>query len=51
MGQAMENINVLVVDDDEIDVLGVKRAFRDVKLKGPIVTATNGREAVVRLLL
>ncbi len=48
MGQ-LDNINVLVVDDDEIDVMGVKRAFRGVKPNGPIIVANNGREALNKL--
>lgn len=48
MGQ-LDNVNVLVVDDDEVDVMGVKRAFRGVKTSGPILVANNGREALDKL--
>lgn len=40
---------VLMVDDDEIDVMGVKREFLRSKLKNPIVVANNGLEALEKL--
>lgn len=49
MGVAAENMNVLVIEDDDVDVIGVKRAFRDVKLSNPIIVASNGREALKKL--
>lgn len=44
-----ENLNVLVVDDDEVDTLGIKRAFRGAKTVNSIVTAVDGREALEKL--
>jgi CheY-like chemotaxis protein len=40
---------VLLVEDDAIDMMTVRRAFRDLKLNNPLSHATNGEEALAYL--
>jgi CheY-like chemotaxis protein len=40
---------VLLVEDDTIDAMTVRRAFRDLKVTNPLVHAVNGEEALARL--
>ena len=44
-----KEITVLLVDDDEVDVMGVKRAFDKTKIKNPIVVARDGLDALEKL--
>ena len=37
---------VLLVEDDAIDAMTVRRAFRDLKLGNPLAHVTNGEEAL-----
>ncbi len=37
---------ILVVENDEVDVLTVQRAFKELQLKNPLVIAANGEEAL-----
>ena len=40
---------VLLVEDDAIDAMTVRRAFRDLKLANPLAPATNGEAALAYL--
>lgn len=42
-------INILLVEDDEIDVMNVKRAFKKYQITNPLFTAGNGVEALAML--
>ncbi|BAZ51159.1 response regulator receiver domain protein [Nostoc sp. NIES-4103] len=42
-------INILLVEDDEVDVMNVKRAFKKVNITNPIYHADNGVEALKML--
>jgi CheY-like chemotaxis protein len=42
-------LHILLVDDDEVDVLTIKRAFQRNRLTNPIHVAHNGLEALERL--
>jgi CheY-like chemotaxis protein len=42
-------INVLLVEDDEVDVMNVRRAFKKNKITNPIYVAGNGLEALAML--
>ncbi|MDB9524878.1 response regulator [Oscillatoria sp. CS-180] len=42
-------INILLVEDDEVDVMNVKRAFKKSKIANPLFTAGNGLEALAML--
>lgn len=37
---------IMVVDDDRIDLMTVKRAIRDLKVTNPLITATDGETAL-----
>jgi CheY-like chemotaxis protein len=39
-------INILLVEDDEVDIMNVKRAFRRNKITNPLYTAGDGLEAL-----
>src|SRR3954467_14700797 len=39
-------INILLVEDDEVDVMTVKRAFQKANITNPLFVATNGLEAL-----
>lgn len=39
----------LLIDDDEVDVISVERAFKKNNIRNPLYTATNGLEALVLL--
>lgn len=39
-------VNLLLVDDDEVDVQGLKRAFTKSRIGNPIVVARDGIEAL-----
>ena len=41
-----ETAHVLLVEDDEIDVAGIRHAFRKLKIANPITTASDGLEAL-----
>ena len=42
-------INILLVEDDEVDVMNVKRAFKKNKIANPLYIASNGLEALAML--
>lgn len=39
-------MNILLVEDDEVDIMNVKRAFKKVNIINPLYVATNGIEAL-----
>jgi CheY-like chemotaxis protein len=39
-------INILLVEDDEVDIMNVKRAFKKVHIANQIYLASNGLEAL-----
>ena len=41
----MTAVNILLVEDDEVDVMAIKRAFRELKIANPITEAKDGIEA------
>jgi len=47
----MENkkIHILLVEDDEVDVMNVRRAFKKNNIVNPLYIATNGLEALAML--
>ena len=42
-------LNILLVDDDELDVMNVQRAFRKNNIKNPLFIAHDGVEGLERL--
>ena len=41
-----EMVNILLVEDDEVDVMALRRAFRELKIANPITVARDGLEAL-----
>jgi len=39
-------LNILLVDDDEVDVMNVQRAFKKANITNPVYVAGNGIEAL-----
>jgi CheY-like chemotaxis protein len=46
---AQREINILLVEDDEVDIMNVQRAFKKVNITNPVYLATNGIEALSML--
>ena len=42
-------LNILLVEDDEVDVLNVRRAFQKNHIANPLFVASNGLEALEQL--
>jgi len=42
-------LNILLVEDDEVDVMNVKRAFKKNNIANPLFVAANGVEALEQL--
>lgn len=42
-------INILLVEDDEVDVMNIKRAFKKSNISNPLFVASNGLEALAML--
>lgn len=40
------NVTILLVEDDEVDVMNVQRAFRKLNITSPLFVAGNGLEAL-----
>ena len=44
-----KTVHFLIVDDDQVDVMAVKRAFKKAKIANPMVVAGDGLEALAVL--
>lgn len=42
-------INILLVEDDEVDVMNAKRAFKENNITNPLCPIQNGLEALIML--
>jgi CheY-like chemotaxis protein len=42
-------VNILLVEDDEVDIMNVERAFKKASIKNPLYIARNGIEALIML--
>src|SRR6476659_10219357 len=42
-------LNMLLVEDDELDIMNVQRAFKKNNISNPLFTASNGIEALAML--
>lgn len=47
--QADKSVNILLVEDDEVDVMNVQRAFKKNNVANPLFVAANGLEALEML--
>lgn len=39
-------VTLLIVEDDEVDLMGIHRALKDLKIKNPTIRAKDGLEAL-----
>jgi CheY-like chemotaxis protein len=46
---ATQPVTIFIVDDDDVDVLGIERALHKLKIINPVVRAKNGVEALAML--
>ena len=46
---AGENVTFLIVDDDEVAIMGMRRAIKKLDLCNPVEVARNGEEALEKL--
>jgi len=44
-----KTVTILLVDDDLVDVMAVKRSFQELKIANPVIEALDGVEALERL--
>jgi CheY-like chemotaxis protein len=42
-------VTILSVDDDKVDLMAIRRSFKQLNITNPIVEARNGLEALARL--
>ncbi|MCA9624188.1 MAG: response regulator [Myxococcales bacterium] len=49
VSKEQEVVSVLLVDDDDVDVMAVKRAFRKAKIANPLHVARDGLEGLAML--
>ena len=49
VAQLYQNVTLLLIEDNEVDVMGVKRAFKGSHFTNHIVVASNGAEALEQL--
>ena len=44
-----KQVSILLVDDDDVDAMGVKRALKQLKIANPVLRARDGIEALAML--
>ena len=49
MNTRLNTLNILLVEDDEVDVMNVRRAFEKAHIANPVYVAGNGIEALEKL--
>jgi len=49
MADPKKMLNILLVDDDDVDVMNVQRAFKKANITNPLFVAGNGVEALEKL--
>jgi CheY-like chemotaxis protein len=47
--QLYKEVTILLIDDDDVDVMGVKRALQKLKILNPIIRARDGIEGLALL--
>ena len=45
----IDQVKILLVDDDKVDAMAVRRSFRNLKINNPVIEACNGIEALEHL--
>jgi CheY-like chemotaxis protein len=46
MAEKYNEVTMLIVDDDDVDVEGIKRAFSKMRIANPVTRVKNGAEAL-----
>ncbi|ARD43684.1 response regulator [Colwellia sp. PAMC 21821] len=46
MAENYNEVTILIVDDDDLDVIGIKRAFKNTRIENPVERVRNGVEAL-----
>jgi CheY-like chemotaxis protein len=41
-----KTVNILLVEDDKVDIMAIRRSFRERKIANPVIVAHNGIEAL-----
>ncbi len=49
MEKKYNEVTILLVDDDEVDVMGILRAFKKMRIANPVVRVKHGAEALEKL--
>jgi len=44
-----QTVTILLVEDDKVDRMAIRRAFRDLRIANPVIDASDGIEALQRL--
>ncbi len=47
--KGLRKLNVLLIEDDEVDIINVKRAFQKSEIEHPLYIAKHGKEALSML--
>ncbi len=45
-GMVQRNLNILLVEDDAVDVMNIRRAFKRKRISNPLFVAQNGLQAL-----
>jgi CheY-like chemotaxis protein len=48
-GRTRKPVTILLVDDDKVDAMAIKRSFQELCIENPVIEARNGIEALERL--
>lgn len=43
------SVTILLVDDDKVDIMAIRRAFRELRIANPVIEAHNGLDALALL--
>jgi CheY-like chemotaxis protein len=49
MAMQPDQVRILLVEDDDVDIMGIRRAFGHAKIANPIIVARDGVEALQKL--
>lgn len=48
-GKPDKDVTLLLIDDDDVDVMGIKRALHKLGIQNPVVRASDGVEGLLKL--
>lgn len=47
--KAEKDVTLLLIDDDDVDVMGIERALRKLEVRNPVIRARDGIEGLAKL--